>query len=142
MTLSIKNGGYAFLIRLNLMLFMLLWKKLQLLQILNDLSTKHLIKLILYDNDVKLLKFKGTVKSQTKWGWPNFSGLTIFEFVNQYKVTFFSERTCPNFPTSLTKQNICTSLWFCITERPKKYLLSSAWHWELHGTGPKFFVIW
>ena len=30
----------------------------QLLQILNDLSIKHLIKLILYENDVKLLKFK------------------------------------------------------------------------------------
>ena len=28
------------------------------LQILNDLSTKHLIKLILYENNVKLLKFK------------------------------------------------------------------------------------
>ena len=30
----------------------------QLLQILNDLSIRHLIKLILYENDVKLLKFK------------------------------------------------------------------------------------
>ena len=29
-----------------------------LIQILNDLSIKHLIKLILYENDVKLLKFK------------------------------------------------------------------------------------
>ena len=28
------------------------------LQILNDLSIKHLINLILYENDVKLLKFK------------------------------------------------------------------------------------
>ena len=37
MTLSIKND---------------------LLQILNDLSVRHLIKLILYENDVKLLKFK------------------------------------------------------------------------------------
>ena len=58
MTLSIKNGGYAFLIRLDLMLSMSLWKDFQLLQILNDLSTKHLIELILYQNDVKLLKFK------------------------------------------------------------------------------------
>ena len=58
MTLWIKNGGYAFLIRLDLMLSMSLWKELQLLQILNYLSTKHLIKLILYENDVKLLKFK------------------------------------------------------------------------------------
>ena len=58
MTLSIKNGGYAFLIRLNLMFSMSLWKEFQLLQIFNDLSIKHLIKLILYENDVKLLKFK------------------------------------------------------------------------------------
>ena len=58
MTLSIENGGYAFLIKLNLMLSMALWKEFQLLQILNDLSARHLIQLILYENDVKLLKFK------------------------------------------------------------------------------------
>ena len=58
MTLSIKNGGYAFLIRLDLMLSMSLRKEFQLLQILNGLSAKHLFKLILYENDVKLLKLK------------------------------------------------------------------------------------
>ena len=58
MTLSLKNGGYTFLIRLDLMFFMSLWKEFQLLQNLNDLSIRHLIKLILYENDVKLLKFK------------------------------------------------------------------------------------
>ena len=42
MILSIKNGGYAFLIRLDLMS---LWKEFQLLQLLNDLSITHLIKL-------------------------------------------------------------------------------------------------
>ena len=51
MTLSIKNGGYAFLIRLDLMFSMSLWKEFQLLQILKDLSIRHLIKLILYEND-------------------------------------------------------------------------------------------
>ena len=55
MTLSIKNGGYAFLIRLNIMFSMSLWKEL--LQILNDISIKHLIKLILDEIDVKVLKF-------------------------------------------------------------------------------------
>ena len=45
MTLSIKNGEYAFLIRLDLILSMPLWKEFQLLQILNELSIKHLIKL-------------------------------------------------------------------------------------------------
>ena len=58
MTLSIKNGGYVFLIMLDLMFPMSLWKDFQLLQILNDLSIKHWITLILYENDLKLLKFK------------------------------------------------------------------------------------
>ena len=58
MTFSIKNGGYAFLIRLDLMFSMLLWKDFQLLQILNNLSIRQLINLILYENDVKPLKFK------------------------------------------------------------------------------------
>ena len=58
MALSIKNGGYAFLIRLDLMFSMSLSKDFQLLQILNNLSLRHLIKLILYENDVKLLTFK------------------------------------------------------------------------------------
>ena len=58
MTLSIKNDRYEFLLRLDLMFSMSLWKDFQLLQILNDLSIRHLIKLILYENDVKLLKFK------------------------------------------------------------------------------------
>ena len=51
MTLSIKNCGYAFLIRLGLMLSMSLWKQFQLLQILNDQSIKHLIQLIFYENN-------------------------------------------------------------------------------------------
>ena len=58
MTLSIKNGGYAFLIRLDLIFSMSLWKEFQSLQILNDLFIRHLIKLVLYENGVKLLKFK------------------------------------------------------------------------------------
>ena len=58
MTLLIKNGGYAFLIRLDWMFSMSLWTGFQLLQILNDLSIRYLIKLILYENDVKFLKFK------------------------------------------------------------------------------------
>ena len=40
------------------MFSMSLWKDFQLLQILNDLSVRHLMKLILYKNDVKLLQFK------------------------------------------------------------------------------------
>ena len=58
MILSIKNDGYAFLIRLDVMFSMSLLKEFQILQILNDLFMRHLIKLILYENDVKLLKFK------------------------------------------------------------------------------------
>ena len=52
MTLLIKNGGYGFLIRLDIIFFMPLWKSFQLLQILNDVFIKHLIKVILYGNDV------------------------------------------------------------------------------------------
>ena len=51
MTLSSKNGGYACLIRLGLMLSMLQFQLFHLLQILNDQSIKHLIKLIFYEND-------------------------------------------------------------------------------------------
>ena len=51
MTLSIKNGGYAFLIKLDLMFSMSLWKDFQLLQVLNDLSIRHLIQLILYETE-------------------------------------------------------------------------------------------
>ena len=58
MILLIKNGGYATLIRLDLMLSKSLWRKFRLIQILNNLSAKHLIKLMLYENDVKRLKFK------------------------------------------------------------------------------------
>ena len=33
-------------------------KRVSIFQILNDLSIKHLIQLMLYESDVKLLKFK------------------------------------------------------------------------------------
>ena len=35
-----------------------MFQEFQLLQILNDLSIKDLIKLILYENDQKLIEFK------------------------------------------------------------------------------------
>ena len=54
MTLLIKNGGYAFLIKLDLMFSTSLRKEFELLQILNDLSIRHLIELSLFENDVKL----------------------------------------------------------------------------------------
>ena len=60
MSLSIKNVGNAYLIRLDWIFSMSLWKEFQLLQISKDLSVKHLIKLILYENDVKFLKFKSS----------------------------------------------------------------------------------
>ena len=39
------------------MLFMSLWKEFQLKEILNVLSIKHLVNVILFKNDVKHLKF-------------------------------------------------------------------------------------
>ena len=56
MPLLIVNSANLFLIGLELMLSISLWEKFQFLQILNDLSIKHWFKLILYENDVKLLK--------------------------------------------------------------------------------------
>ena len=50
---------FLFWYGVNVLMFSIsLWKEFQLLQILNDLSIRHLIKLILYESDVKLLKFK------------------------------------------------------------------------------------
>ena len=63
MTLLIKNGRYAFLIRLDSMFSMSLWKEFQLLQILNHLSIRHLIKLILHENDVELLNLREVLYS-------------------------------------------------------------------------------
>ena len=54
MTLLIRNGRYAILIRLQLMFSMSLSKEFELLQILNDLYIKHLIKLIFYEKDKTL----------------------------------------------------------------------------------------
>ena len=51
------NSELMFPMFLDLMFSMPLWKEFQLLQILKDLSIKHLFKLILYENDVKILKF-------------------------------------------------------------------------------------
>ena len=70
MTLSIKNVGYAFLIRLDLMCSMSLWKEFQLLQIVKDLSINDLVKLIMYENDLKLLKFtRSPVKVDFWYAW-------------------------------------------------------------------------
>ena len=55
MTLSIKNGGYTFLISP-----MSLWREFQWLQVLNDLSMKHLIKLISFENKGKLANLRET----------------------------------------------------------------------------------
>ena len=43
MTLLIKKDGYTFFIKFDLILSTSLWKDFQVLQILNDLSVKHLI---------------------------------------------------------------------------------------------------
>ena len=58
MTVSISNGGHKFWKRLDWILSMSSKKEFQLIQILNDLSIKNLIKLIWYGNDIKLFKFK------------------------------------------------------------------------------------
>ena len=84
MTLSINDGGYAFLIRLDLMFSMSLWKEFQSLQILNDLSINHLIKLTLYENDIKLLKFKRSLVQVNLWYVRNMCEILAMDSWNEY----------------------------------------------------------
>ena len=56
MTLSIKKARYAFLLRFDLM-FSVIMKGVPIITNLNEISIQHLIKLILYENNVKILKF-------------------------------------------------------------------------------------
>ena len=66
MTLSIMNGGYAFLIRLDLIFSLSLWKEFQLLQILNEISIKCLIKFNKLQNEFDKLKNLINYKIKTK----------------------------------------------------------------------------
>ena len=58
------------------MFSMPLWNNFQLLQILNNLSIRHLIKLVLYENDVKLLKSKRS-PGKVEWEWEKWEILII-----------------------------------------------------------------
>ena len=49
------------------MFSMSFWKEFQVSQILNDLSIKHYIKLVSYENDVKLSKFKRSPGQVDLW---------------------------------------------------------------------------
>ena len=73
MILSIKNGGYAFLIRLDLMFSMSLWKEFQLLQILNELSIR--------------LKMGFIAMSVVSW-----SGILVKRLVTSSETKHFLER--------------------------------------------------
>ena len=87
MTLSIKNGRYAFLIRLDLMFSMSLWKEFQLLQILNNLSNCNF-----YPNNFKFCAAKKNLK-QT-WNlekWPHvviFPKKTTHTDINKLKMSW------------------------------------------------------
>ena len=83
MTLSIKNFAYAFLRRLDLIFSMSLWKESRLLQMLNDLSIRYLIKLILHESDVKLLKFKSSSVWVDLW-WCLKSEILIIDTWNEF----------------------------------------------------------
>ena len=56
MTLSIKNGGYAFLIRFDLMFSMPLWKEFQLFQILNDQRQHCVLQNLRKNKDIVITK--------------------------------------------------------------------------------------
>ena len=63
---------------------MSLYKEVQLLQILNDLSIKHLIKLILYENDVMWTNL-GQVLYRSIVIWLK-SGILIINTWNEYLI--------------------------------------------------------
>ena len=88
MTLSIKNGGYAFLIRLDLMFSMSLWKEFQLLQILNDLSIKHLI----IDTPGKNLCFT-EFSTKIHWSASLAASDVFYMFTQSMKFFWFHYRT-------------------------------------------------
>ena len=70
------------------MFSMSLWKESQLLQILNNPSIKYLIKLILYENDAKLLKFnRSPVKVNLWYVWSVRFWLLIPEMNTSRKAT-------------------------------------------------------
>ena len=57
MTLSNKNGRYTFLVRLDLIIFCVTMKRVPIITNFKRLIYQTLIKLILNENDAKLLKF-------------------------------------------------------------------------------------
>ena len=75
---------------------------------------------------------KGIVKWYTKWRWPNFSCLTVFEFINHYKVTFPQQEHVQIFP--LPSPSKACALPF------EKYLLLTAWRTEVSEPGPQFLL--
>ena len=52
--------------------------------------------------------------------WSNFSGLTIFEFSNQDKVTFFLARISPNFSSLPLPNETCVLPFNLMLERDPK----------------------
>ena len=59
MNLSIANGGYALLRRIDLFnAFYVIMKRVPIVSNLYDISTKDLLELTLYENDMKVPKFK------------------------------------------------------------------------------------
>ena len=58
MTLPIKDDGHAFFNKVRFNVFYVITKRVPIVPNLKRPSIKHLIKLIMYENDVKLLKFK------------------------------------------------------------------------------------
>ena len=60
MTFLIKNDGYTFLIRLDLMFFYVIMKGVPIITNFKQRIHQHVIKLMFCENDLKLLKFKGS----------------------------------------------------------------------------------
>ena len=85
MTLSIKNGGYAFLIRLNLILSMSFWKEFKPSQILNDYF-KQLLPILYFSIQPDKIKKSKIFNTFEKIQRLFFNILTSKEAKSQIKV--------------------------------------------------------
>ena len=86
---------------------------------------------------------KATLKQYTKWRWSYFSDLTIFEFINKQKVTFFSATMSKTFsPLLMPSETFAFFLFFVFLVSWQRLKSSLLWHVAFYRPGPGFLLIW
>ena len=71
-----------------------------------------------------------------------YQGRPYLNSLIKVKLPFPRQEHFQIFPTSLTKENMCASIRFGVSDGPEKLFLLSAWRRELNGPGPWFYIIW